>query len=512
MKQETRLFIACIVSLIAVAFGFVIRAFLLDEWGELYNLTESQKGSIQGAGLYPQALSIIFFSLFIDRLGYGRTIAFAFVAHVASVILTVTATSYAGLYLGTFVFALAAGAVEAAINPITATLFPGSKTRHLNILHAGWPAGLVVGGLLAIGLTSFGGNLGWRWKIALLLIPTVTYGFLMLRERFPVQERVAAGVSYGDMLKEFGWGGCLIVSIFAAYAIDEILRVFSLQLPFWAIAVCALVPSAFFAARVRAFGQPIFVFLLLVMVLLATTELGTDSWISALMTPVLKDLGPNAGNWVLIYTSSIMFILRFCAGPLSHRLSPLGLLTVCSVMASAGLFWLAHAGGVALAVFAAATCYALGKTFFWPTTLAVVSEQFPKGGALTLSAIAGVGMISAGVLGNPLLGTIQDRYLESSLAERNPALLAKVAEVPQTKYGLTYRPLDKAKIETLSPPEKNEIEAVRAANNQSTLAKVAVLPAIMAICYIGLLMVFRSRGGYRPVKIQPLPSTPDSIS
>jgi MFS family permease len=292
------------------------------------------------------------------------------------------------------------------------------------------------------------------------------------------------------------------VSVFAAYAIDEILRVFSLHLPFVAIALCALVPTVFFAARVRDFGRPVFIFLLLVMVLLATTELGTDSWIAALMTPILKDFGPEAGKWVLIYTSSIMFILRFCAGPIAHRLSPLGLLTACSVIASVGLFWLANAGAVAIAVFAAATCYALGKTFFWPTTLAVVSEQFPKGGALTLNAIAGVGMISVGVLGNPLLGTIQDRYLDSSLAERNPALLAKVAEPPQTKYGLTYRALDKAKIEQLAPPEKQEIEVVRAANNQSTLAKVAVLPAIMALCYLGLLLVFRSRGGYRPVKME----------
>jgi hypothetical protein len=334
----------------------------------------------------------------------------------------------------------------------------------------------------------------------------------MLRERFPVQERVAAGVSYGDMLKEFGWGGCLIVSIFVAYAIDEILRVFSLHLPFPALALCALVPTSIFAARVRSFGQPIFVFLLLVMVLLATTELGTDSWIAALMTPILKDLGPNAGKWVLIYTSSIMFILRFCAGPLSHRLSPLGLLTVCSVIASAGLFWLANAGAVALSVFAAASCYAFGKTFFWPTTLGVVSEQFPKGGALTLNAIAGVGMISAGVLGNPLLGTIQDRYLDSALMERNPALHASVVEAPQTKYGMTYQPLDKARIERLSPSEKQEIQIVQSANNQSTLAKVAVLPAIMAICYLGLLLVFRARGGYRPVKMEAPLSTTTSLS
>src|ERR1700676_1418675 len=118
MKKQTRLFVASIIALGAIAFGFVIRAFLLNEWGVIFNLSETQKGSIQGAGLYPQALSIIFFSLVIDRIGYGRTIAFAFIAHIVSVIITITATGYTGLYAGTFVFALAAGAVEAVVNPV----------------------------------------------------------------------------------------------------------------------------------------------------------------------------------------------------------------------------------------------------------------------------------------------------------------------------------------------------------------------------------------------------------
>ena len=150
-----------------------------------------------------------------------------------------------------------------------------------------------------------------------------------------------------------------------------------------------------------------------------------------------------------------------------------------------------------LIVFAAVTCYGLGKTFFWPTTLGVVSEQFPKGGALTLSAVAGVGMISVGVLGNPLLGTVQDKFLDQRLAAQNPALHEKITEPAQSKYGLSFQPLDKTKIAALSDAEKAEVENVRIANNQATLAKVAVLPAIMFLCYCGLLLYFKSRGGYR---------------
>jgi hypothetical protein len=153
-------------------------------------------------------------------------------------------------------------------------------------------------------------------------------------------------------------------------------------------------------------------------------------------------------------------------------------------------------------VFLAATCYGFGKTFFWPTTLGVVSEQFPRGGALTLSAIAGIGMISVGVLGNPLLGTIQDLSLDQRLVAQNPALHEKVADVPQSKYGLSFRPLDKTKIEALPALERGEVEQIRTVNNQSTLGKVAVLPCIMFLCYISLVLYFKIRGGYRQVLIK----------
>ena len=501
MQKQNRLFVACIIALVSVAFGFIIRAFLINEWQQIFNLSKTQIGSIQGAGLYPQALTILFFSLVVDRIGYGRVVAFAWVAHVVSAVITITATGYQGLYWGTFIFALANGAVEAVINPVTATLYPNSKTHHLNILHAGWPGGMVIGGILAILLGTTGNADAWRWKVALYLIPTSVYGLMMLGQKFPIQERVAAGVSYLDMLKEFGLAGCLIVSIFGAYALDEIVQVFGNHLNNATLVLIPIVMTVLFGIRVRSFGRPMFIFLMLVMILLATTELGTDSWIAALMEPVLKNFGANAGKYVIIYTSVIMFVLRFCAGPIAHRISPLGLLAVCAAVAATGLFWLAHASA-AMVVFLAATCYGFGKTFFWPTTLGVVSEQFPKGGALTLNAIAAVGMISVGVLGNPLLGTTQDHFLDKRLAEQNPALHEKIAAPAQTKYGVTYQPLDQTKIEALTPAEKDEVQKALEANNQATLAKVAVLPVIMCLCYVGLIVFFKCRGGYRQVQIQ----------
>lgn len=498
MSKDTRLFVACVIALVTTSFGFIVRAFLISEWALLFNLTDTQVGALQGAGLFPFALSIIFFSLIIDRVGYGRTMAIAWCGHVVSAVVTMTARDYTQLYIGTLLFALANGAVEAVINPVTATLYPKSKTHHLNILHAGWPGGLVLGGILAIAL----GAASWQWKIGLFLLPTLGYGLLLLGCRFPVQERVAAGVSYRGMLEEFGWAGCLIVSYFAASACDEIARgIFHEALPVAVVWTLTLVPTLAFAVVVRRFGRPVFVLLLLVMILLATTELGTDSWVVALMTPVLANLGANAGAWLLIYTSAIMFVLRFFAGPIVHRISPLGLLAASALMAAAGLAWLANAGQAGAAIFLAATLYGVGKTFFWPTTLGVVSEQFPRGGALTLNAMGGMGMIAVGVLGNPLIGVVQDQSFERALAARDPALHQQVAGAAESKFLMTYRPVDKQKVAALPEGQQRAVADLRNEVSQATLSKLAVLPLIMALCYFGLIFHYRLKGGYRPVEL-----------
>lgn len=498
MNRSRSLFVACIVALVTTSFGFIVRAFLIQEWGEEFNLTDTQIGALLGAGLFPFAISIILFSLVIDRIGYGRTMIIAWVGHVLSAIITMTASSYLQIYIGTFLFALANGAVEAVINPVTATLYPKSKIHHLNILHAGWPGGLVLGGVLAIAL----GDLEWRWRIGLFFLPAVAYGWLMLRCQFPTQERVAAGVSYREMLGEFGWAGSLIVSYFLATALDEVARgIFQTRIPAAVIWSLALVPTVLFAMQIRRFGRPVFVILLLMMILLATTELGTDSWVTALMTPVLADLGENAGAWLLVYTSAIMVVLRFFAGPIVRRISALGLMVTCSVIAALGLLWLSNAGAVGWSIFLAATLYGVGKAFFWPTTLGIVSEQFPKGGALTLSAVSGVGMIAVGVLGSPLLGVVQDKYFETALREEHPAIHADVAGETESKFGFSYRPLDKQRIARLPDDTREVVHQIRNRNNQSTLAKMALLPAIMAVVYIGLALFFHLRGGYKPEEI-----------
>ena len=500
-ERVNQLFLACFASMFATSFAFIVRAMLITEWGNAFQLTEAQKGAIfPGAALFPFAISIVLFSLFIDSVGYGKTMIFAFAGHVIGTVVTMLAatttdrdTAYQFLYFGTFITALANGAVEAVINPVTATIYPRNKTHYLNILHAGWPGGLVLAGILSLFLI---GNVHWVWVIGLVFIPTIIYGVMLLGQKFPVQERVAAGVSYADMMREFGAAGAFLLAWFLTMAFLTVVSVFapvSPQLSNWLPPIVAIVCAIGFFAVYKSFGRPMFVFLLLVMILLATTELGTDGWITDLLRPTF---GNNAG-WILIYTSLIMFVMRFFAGPIVHRINPLGLLCVCAAIAVIGLYVIGSAGGNGWLLFAAASLYGVGKSFFWPTTLGVVSEQFPRGGALTLNAMGGMGMIAVGVLGGDVLGTLVDYRVDHHL-EAKPAIHALVTKSDvTTKYGMKYHDLDQEALAKLPEAQKAEVETLRGDTKQTTLKIVAILPAIMFGCYLILIFYFISRGGYK---------------
>src|SRR5262249_29585212 len=146
-------------------------------------------------------------------------------------------------------------------------------------------------------------------------------------------------------------------------------------------------------------------FLFVLHAMVGYVELGTDSWITNITGRILDN--KQYGLLLFVWTSGLMFILRFFAGPIVHQISPLGLLFVSALLVAAGLVLLGTVEGIAMIVLAA-TVYGLGKTFFWPTMLGVVSERFPRGGAVTLGMIGGIGMLSAGLLGGPGIGYNQD--------------------------------------------------------------------------------------------------------
>ncbi|MEP0842690.1 MAG: MFS transporter [Phycisphaerae bacterium] len=496
--NDKLLFLGCWIALVATAFGFVIRTMIINDWGTDFGLSETQKGEIFGVGLWPFAISIILFSLVVDRIGYGNAMIFAFVCHVSSAIITITAKGYWSLYIGTFIVALGNGTVEAVINPVVATMFTREKTKWLNILHAGWPGGMVLGGLLTIGM---GAGASWKMKVGLILIPTLLYGLLLLGRRFPVHERVLAGVSYKDMLKEVGAIGAALASGLVVWEMGRVIesRLWEAEsVPGWflwvKIAAIGLITVGY-GGYVQSLGRPLFIFLLLIMIPLATTELGTDSWITPLMETQMKAMGLNAG-WLLVYTATIMTILRLFAGPIVHKLSPLGLLAVCAAIAACGLVFLSKATGVTILV--AATLYGFGKTFFWPTMLGIVAERFPKGGAMTLNTIAGVGMLSVGTIGTALMGNIQDKTIDQTLASDHAALHAKVVadQAKMSVFG-PYRPIDQAKVAALTESEKATVKDVQESAKKSALARVAILPVIMLVCYLILIVYFRAQGGYK---------------
>ena len=500
--NDKLLFWACFASIVATAFGFIIRSQIVGNWASEYGLGETQVGKINGVGLWPFAISIVVFSLIIDKIGYGKAMAFAFLCHISSAILTILtprlATSnqsaYNYLYFSTFILALGNGTVEAVANPVVANLFPREKTKYLNMLHAGWPGGLVLGGIIAL---TMGNSVAWQYKVALIFLPVLVYAALMIGRRFPISERVTAGVSFNAMLREVGVIGAAIILALIVRQLGDVFPVSDnqmtnngAQVAIWAALVLAYGYQVGFTP-----GQPLFIALMLIMIPLATTELGTDSWISPLMEPEMNRLG-LAGGWVLVYTSLIMLILRFFAGPIVHKLSPLGLLCASSLIAAAGLLFLSKSTG--LTILAAATLYGLGKSFFWPTMLGVAAEQFPRGGALTLNTLGGLGMLAVGVLGAPFQGFIQDTKVDRDLAAKDKSVYEQVIQPTKTSVFGDYRALDPKKVDALSAGPKAEVTAIQDASKRNVLVTTAIFPCVMLVCYLGLVIYFKARGGYKP--------------
>ncbi len=518
------LFWGCFIALITTSFVFIGRVFLANTWATEFNLDGVQAGKLIGIGIWPFAVSIILFSLVIDKIGYKTAMVIAFAGHI---IWAITATigffsadkqvGYQWVYWGSLIAGLANGTVEAFINPVVATMFNKDKTKWLNILHAGWPGGLVLAGVLTIALEKYA--VAWWIRVVILVIPALVYLIMLSSAKFPVNERVASGVTYKQMLQEFGILGALVVGFLVSLQLIDFFATkpdgsYGNTIPYWAIGAAMVVA---FGAYTRSLGRPFLFLMILIMVPLATTEIGTDGWISSIMENIAKVNDFNPG-WVLVYTSAIMLVLRFFAGPIVHKFSALGLLAISAILAIGGLYFLSVATG--LTIFVAATLYGLGKTFFWPTTLGVVAEQTPKGGALTLNAISGIGMLAVGVLGFPYIGKLKDdKQVQSITANQEVVSVATglVADGKPTFLDkkslydlLSYETVSEAKL-TAAVDKVTDAEAkktvaakikdARDKSSQGALANMAYFPAFMLAFYLLLTLYFKSKGGYKPVEL-----------
>lgn len=338
--NENRLFYASCLALVVTAMIFVIRGDIATQVEDVYQLTHEQYGWVSTLAFFGFAISMIIVSPMLDFLGMRNLLYLAFAFHVGGLVAFIFAPNYTVLSYAMLVAGFGNGLVEAVINPLIATLYPKEKTHKLNVLHAWWPGGLIIGGLLSVGMS----KLGWTWQtqMGIVLIPAIVYGIMLFGQKFPKTERAAAGVSTGGMFKE------------------------------------AIRPS--------------FLLLLFCMMITASMELAPGQWVGS----VLTELADMPGTLILVYGSGIMFVCRFFAGPLAHRISPIGMMWASATISIIGLYMLSNVETKMMA-YVTATIFYVGVCFMWPTMLGIVAERYPKGGALTMGLMGFVGQVAVGV-------------------------------------------------------------------------------------------------------------------
>src|SRR5262245_13979041 len=510
-----RLLWAGFLAILAAGVGFAIRGGFLDNWGAEYDFTAKELGDISGMGFTGFCFGIIIGGIICDKIGYGKLVVAAFALHILSAVVTFAPapgmskeTVRQLLTWGSFIFALANGTLEAVANPLVATVFFRNRTHYLNILHASWPAGLVLGSACGWVLDDIY-HLHWKYQFAIFLIPTVLYGILFFGQHFPKSEASQKGLTLGQMFHDVGLlGGFVVCGLLALFCLN------ALGLPY--VVSLGVGVAMFVAVAVitrGAIGHWMLFVLFITHALVGAVELGTDNWIQNITGNILTS---EQGKWLFVFTSFTMFVLRFCADFIEKKigLSPIGILLVCAVLACLGLNLTSQITTFVGALLAL-TVYGVGKTFFWPTMLAVASDRFPRTGAVAISIMGGIGMMSAGLIGAPGLGYFKDRYAGEELQKASASLYEQYkAETPSQflifppATGLDGKKLGEVKAAIAAKtatPDQETVQAADIGGDRRTLVADSIIPATMAVIYLGLLLYFRSIGGYKPVHIDGPP-------
>ena len=348
--NRNRLFLGSCIALITTAMTFAIRARLELAFGpEGVGLTLEQIGYAFGPAFWGFTAAMVIGGPLVDSLGLKRIVWGAFVMHLIGIIVTLFATDMWSLFAGTLFIGLGNGLVEAACNPMIASIYPRQKTKMLNRFHIWFPGGIVIGSIVAYLIMDVLG-LSWQVMVASLFVPLVIYAIIFLGQQFPVTERVEMGISNADMWKSI--------------------------------------------------GTPLFLFMGFCMLLTAATELGTNQRIASL----LEGNGANA-LLILALTNGVMAVGRAFGGDFAHRLSITGMLIFSAIFSALGLWWLSVASGAT--AYLAAILFGVGICFFWPMMLSFVAEHIPQSGALGLSVMGGLGMLSVSIV-LPIIGRILD--------------------------------------------------------------------------------------------------------
>jgi MFS family permease len=429
--HKGRLFLISVLALVSTGVSFSIRSNIAGDLQSVFNTIDPLRsgkmvGAVLGVAFLGYAITIPIASALLDIIKMGRILQICSALLTCGTLLVILSDRmvtgsalYPMLYIAFLVLGLGWGLAEAVINPLATTLYPEDKTHRLNVLHAWWPGGIIIGGLL--GLALGGLHIGWKVKMAVTLIPMLVFGAWALVEKFPMTERAAAGVKTSTMLKE-------------------------------------------------AF-KPLYIILFICMFGTAASELAPGQWVDMTLT---RTVGMR-GIWLLIYVSGLMFAMRHFAGTIVHRLNPIGLMWLSCLLAALGLGALSVANNPVMAILAA-TLWGSGVCFMWPTMYAIANEQFPKGGAFLMGLIGMAGCLSIYFV-LPQMGRVFD-YVKIHAAGGNEAFRA------------------------LEQTGGRALDSVLATASQVSFRVVAILPAVLLLVFGAIWLYFKSKGGYKPVKIE----------
>jgi hypothetical protein len=326
-------------------------------------------------------------------------------------------------------------------------------------------------------------------------------------QTFPKSEAAEKGASFSEMFKDVGILGslvaCYLLSIFLGNVLGPVFNI-----PNLGLILAGILLIAVGVITRGSFGSILLFVLFVTHALVGAVELGTDSWIEAITGNLFT---ADQGKALFIWTSAIMFGLRFCAHWIETKLglSPIGILVTSALLAFGGLQLASGMNSFAVALFALGI-YALGKTFFWPTMLAVVGDRFPRSGAVAMSIMGGIGMLSAGLIGGPGLGYAKDRFTGEALQASAPAVYAANKSATESKF-LFLAPATAVagdKVQAAkdagekATADQKAIVAANQAGDRATLKADSFIPLGMAAIYLLLLFYFKSIGGYRALKIE----------
>jgi len=506
VPNASRLLWAGFAAILAAGVGFALRGGIFDNWGSEYGFTGQQLGAIGGAGFTGFCFGIIIGGIVADKIGYGRLVVAAFACHIISAFVTFGASTPANaemfLTWGMFIFAFANGTLEAVANPLIATLFPHKRAHYLNILHASWPLGMIIGAIIGWILDDKL-KLGWKIQISLYLLPTIGYGIMFFGQKFPKSEASVKGAKLGEMFKDVGILGALVVCYLLTLFFSG-----NLGMPTWAAyAISGILLLAVGLITRFSMGSILLFVLFITHLLVGAVELGTDGWIQNITGNLFTS---EQGKYLFIWTSAIMFCLRFTVHFIEKnlKLSPVGLLVISSILAFVGLQLASGMNSFVIALFALGI-YAVGKSFFWPTMLAVASDRFPRTGAVAISIMGGIGFLGAGLIGGPGLGYSKDRFSAEALMSTNPALYSEVKADKPSKFlvfsevhAIDGKKLGEAKEAVEKTENDHAIIKADQSGDRKTLRMDSFVPLTMACIYILLLLYFKSIGGYKVIKIE----------